>query len=130
MPPTIDMVKTATPLTRPAPGGTFTFNVVVTNTSFEPVTITSLTDNVYGSLNGRGTCAIGATLAANGGTYTCSFTGDFNGAPNASQTDIVTVIAVDNDGTTVTDSDDATVTPHRRARHPDHRGVRPARVGS
>jgi len=109
-PPTITLVKTATPLSRPAPGGTFTFNVVVTNTSFEPLTITSLVDNVYGSLNGQGTCAIGATLAPNGGTYTCSFDGPFNGAPNASQTDIVTVLAVDNDGTTVTASDDATVT--------------------
>ena len=46
--------------------------MVVTNTSFEPVTITSLIDNVYGSLNGQGTCAIGAVLAANGGTYSCS----------------------------------------------------------
>jgi uncharacterized repeat protein (TIGR01451 family) len=110
VPPTIDVVKTANPLTRPAPGGTFTFDVVVTNNSFEPVTITSLQDSVYGSLDGRGTCAIGASLPANGGTYTCSFTGDFNGAPNASQTDIVTVIAIDDDGTTVTDFDDATVT--------------------
>jgi len=110
LPPTITIVKTATPLTRPAPGGTFTFNVVVTNTSFEPITITSLVDNVYGSLNGQGTCAIGATLAANGGTYSCSFNGPFSGSPNASQTDIVTVIGVDNDGTTVTASDDATVT--------------------
>ena len=64
VPPTINVVKDATPLTPPAPGGTFTFNVVVTNTSFEPVTITSLTDDVYGNLNGRGTCAIGAVLAA------------------------------------------------------------------
>ncbi len=110
VPPTIDVVKTANPLTRPAPGGTFTFDVVVTNTSFEPVTITALTDNIYGNLNGRGTCATGAVLPANGGTYSCSFPGDFNGPPNASQTDIVTVTAIDEDGTTVTDSDDATVT--------------------
>jgi uncharacterized repeat protein (TIGR01451 family) len=110
VPPTIEVVKTANPLTRPAPGGTFTFDVVVTNTSFEPVTITALTDNIYGNLNGRGTCATGAVLPANGGTYTCSFPGDFNGPPNASQTDIVTVTAIDEDGTTVTASDDATVT--------------------
>jgi len=110
IPPTINVVKTATPLSRTAPGGSFTFNVVVTNTSFEPVTITSLTDDVYGSLNGRGTCAIGATLAPGGGTYSCSFAGDFIGAAGASQTDTVSVIGVDNDGTTVTDTDDATVT--------------------
>jgi uncharacterized repeat protein (TIGR01451 family) len=110
IPPTIDVVNTATPLTRPAPGGTFTFDVVVTNTGFEPVTITSLTDDVYGNLNGRGTCAVGAALAPNGGTYSCSFPGDFNGVPNAVQTDIVTVVGIDNDGSTATDSDDATVT--------------------
>jgi hypothetical protein len=110
VPPTITIVKGATPASRPAPGGTFTFDVVVTNTSFEPVTITSLDDDVYGSLNGLGNCALGATLAANGGTYTCSFPGDFTGVPNASQTDVVTVVAVDNDGTTVTANDDAVVT--------------------
>ncbi len=109
VPPTIDIVKTATPLSRPAPGGAFTFTAVVTNTSFEPVTITSLVDNIYGSLNGQGTCAIGAVLAPSGGTYTCSFTGPFTGAAGDAQTDVITVIAVDGDGTTVTDSDDATV---------------------
>jgi uncharacterized repeat protein (TIGR01451 family) len=110
VPPTIAVVKTANPLTRPAPGGTFTFDVVVTNTSFESVTITSLQDSIYGSLDGRGTCAVGAVLPPSGGTYSCSFTGDFNGPPNAAQTDIVFVTAVDTEGTTVTDSDDATVT--------------------
>ncbi|MCA1683644.1 MAG: hypothetical protein LC708_00715, partial [Actinobacteria bacterium] len=109
VPPAINVVKDATPASRPAPGGTFTFNVVVTNNSFEPVTITALTDDVYGDLNGRGTCAVGAVLAPSGGTYSCSFTGDFNGPPNANQTDVVTVIGRDNDGTTVTDTDDATV---------------------
>ncbi|MGI8808533.1 MAG: hypothetical protein ACR2KK_11945 [Acidimicrobiales bacterium] len=110
IPPAINVVKDATPLSRPAPGGSFTFNVVVTNNSFEPVRITSLTDDVYGSLNGKGTCAVGALLAPSGGTYSCSFQGDFNGPPNASQKDIVTVVGVDNEGTPVTDSDDATVT--------------------
>ncbi len=110
IPPTIGLVKTANPLSRPAPGGAFTFDVVVTNTSFEPVTVTSLTDDVYGNLDGRGTCAVGAVLVANGGTYSCTFSGDFTGAPNASQTDVVTATAVDNDGTTVDASDDAVVT--------------------
>jgi hypothetical protein len=83
--------------------------VVVTNTSAEPVTLTSLTDNVYGNLNGQGTCATGGTIAANGGTYTCSFQGMVSGEPGP-HTDIVTATAVDNDGTSDTKSDDATVT--------------------
>jgi hypothetical protein len=107
--PTIGVQKTASPLTRPEPGGAFTFTVVVTNTSFEPVTLTSLTDNVYGNLNGQGTCATGAVLGANGGTYTCTFTGNFFGNAGAVQTDVVTATAVDNDGDTATASDDATV---------------------
>ena len=57
---------------RPAPGGDFTFNVVVTNTGTEPVTITSLTDDVYGNLATRGTCttAIGTVLPPPAARYT------------------------------------------------------------
>ncbi|MCA1683620.1 MAG: hypothetical protein LC708_00595, partial [Actinobacteria bacterium] len=109
VPPTIQIVKTANPLSLPQPGGTFTFTVTITNTSFEPVTTTSLVDDVYGNLNGRGTCAIGVVLAPNGGTYTCSFHGDFRGRSGDSQTDTVTVVGVDDDGTTVTARDDAIV---------------------
>ena len=58
--PTITVDKTADPTTLPEPGGTFTFKVKVTNTSIEKVTITSLTDDIYGNLNGKGTCATGA----------------------------------------------------------------------
>ncbi|CAN5197253.1 hypothetical protein BH18ACT4_BH18ACT4_12470 [soil metagenome] len=64
--PVIDVVKTADPLELPEPGGLFTFDVVVTNNSVEPVTITSLTDNVYGDIATQGTCttAVGTVLAA------------------------------------------------------------------
>jgi len=109
-PPVIDIVKTASPLSKPEPGGSFTFSVVVTNPGIEPVTITSLTDDVYGNLNGQGTCAIGAVLAAGGGTYSCTFTGNFTGGGGDAQTDTVTVVGVDDEGTQVTDADDATVT--------------------
>ena len=37
-------------LSRPEPGGSFTFDGAVTNTSNEPMTITSLTDDVYGNV--------------------------------------------------------------------------------
>lgn len=107
--PEIVVVKTAAPLSLPEPGGTFTFTVAVTNASFEPVTITALTDDVYGDLVGLGTCAAGSVLAP-GGTYTCSFPGTFTGNAGDSQTDVVTATAVDNDGTTATDTDDAVVT--------------------
>jgi hypothetical protein len=106
--PTITVDKTATPLTRAEPGGTFTFNVTVTNTSSESVTITGLSDDVHGNLAGKGTCAIGAVLAP-AGQYGCSFTASFTGNAGDSETDVVTATAVDDDGSTATDTDDATV---------------------
>ncbi|MEA2195651.1 MAG: hypothetical protein QOG42_2111, partial [Solirubrobacteraceae bacterium] len=114
--PLIQVVKTAAPLTRIVPGGTFTFSVVVTNPStIDPIRITSLTDNIYGNLATRGgvnTCAalIGTTLAPGASSPTCSFEGTFTSATPASQTDIVTVIGTDASGLTATDNDDATVT--------------------
>ncbi len=110
--PTIAVDKTATPLTRTAPGGDFTFNVVVTNTSTEVLTITSLTDDVYGDITTRAnsTCntAIGTVLQP-GGTYSCAFTAPFNGSAGSSQTDVVTVRATNPAGVEVNDNDDATV---------------------
>lgn len=73
-PPKISLTKTPSPASRPAPGGAFTFTVVVTDTGSGPVTLNKLTDNVYGDLNGKGTCATGANLTV-GTTYACSFSG-------------------------------------------------------
>ena len=115
--PVIQVDKTATPPSRTAPGGDFTFNVVVTNTSNEVLTITSLTDDVYGDITTRAnsTCntAIGTVLQPSpgpGNTYSCSFTAPFTGAAGASQTDVVTVRATNPSGVEVTDNDDAVVT--------------------
>ena len=107
--PTIEVTKSAAQLTRPEPGGDFTFNVLVTNTSAEAVTITALSDDIYGNLDGEGSCDIGAVLAANGGTYACAFSGEFLGNAGDFQTDVVTATAVDDDGSSATDDDDATV---------------------
>ena len=114
--PTVQVDKTANPISRPAPGGDFAYTVVVTNTSTsEPLTITLLNDSVYGNLATRGTCtnAIGTVLAVSPGpanTYTCAFTAPFTGDAGASLTDVVTVVGTDDDGQTATDTDDATVT--------------------
>jgi hypothetical protein len=109
VPPTITVDLEASPATRPEPGGTFTFDALVTNTSFETVTVTSLADSVGGDLNGRGTCLTGATLAPNGGTYRCSFAIDFSGEPRDTRTDTVAATVVDDDGSTAAGSDAATV---------------------
>jgi hypothetical protein len=76
--PTITVVKTPGASTVPETGGNVTYSILVTNTSTFPVTLTSLTDDKFGNLSGKGTCNDGAhpygILAANG-TYSCSFTG-------------------------------------------------------
>ncbi len=139
VPPTVLLDKTAAPLSLPEPGGTFTFNVKVTNTSAEPVTITELTDDVYGDISAKGTCtdAVGKVLVGDpdgagpmtGGTYTCSFPGLFNGTSGASQTDIITVTVEDDDGTPATDTDDAvvTITSKPPAVIPEEKGKPPAK---
>ncbi len=70
-PPTVIAGKTVSPTTANV-GDIVTFTFTVHNTSAESVTLTALTDSVYGNLNGRGTCATGGSIAA-GATYTCAF---------------------------------------------------------
>ena len=142
--PTIDIEKTATPASLPEPGGDFTFDVVVTNTSIEVLTLTSLTDNVYGDLSNdaanpnisNSTCdtVIGTVLQpARPDTYTCSFTGNFTGNAATTETDMVTVTGTNPAGVTVTDTDDAVGHHHRcPAGHRHRQGggpPHPARAG-
>lgn len=111
----LSVQKTATPLSLPEPGGAFTFDVVVVNSSPVPVNLTSLTDDVYGDLtqvSGRmtgTTCTLPQTLPANGGQYACSFTANFTGQPGETETDTVTAVGVDSEGTPVSASDSATI---------------------
>ncbi len=110
--PVIRVAKTATPLAQDEPGGSFTFDIVVTNDGPAAVTITALTDDVYGNVGTLGTCttAIGTVIPASGGTYSCSFVGVFTGNAGDSQTDTVTATAIDALANIATSSDSATVT--------------------
>ena len=109
-PSSIEVTKSATPTTLPEPGGNATFDVTVKNTSaVDSVTITSLSDNVYGNLDGKGTCDVPQTLAP-GASYSCSFTGAVAGNAGSPHNDVVTASGTDDDGNAVSDSDDATVT--------------------
>lgn len=119
--PEIDVDKTASPASVQEPGGNVTFTVVVTNLSDEVVTLESLTD-VVGEAEGIDvfdiagtTCEAGVELAAadaeaNDNTYTCQFTVRVAGSGGTSVTDVVTAVAVDDDGSKAEASDDATVT--------------------
>jgi hypothetical protein len=88
--------------------------VTLSNPStLEAVTITGLSDNVYGNIATRpgSTCGalIGTVLAPGATSAPCTFTGTFTGVAGASQTDTVTVTG-SNLGTPVTASAIATVT--------------------
>jgi hypothetical protein len=111
--PLISVDKTASPDSLPATGGSVTFTVVVTNHSIEPVTITSLMDDVYGNLDGVGSCAIGALLAPDE-SYTCSFVKVIPAKAGA-HVDVVTAIAVDDEQHEATAHDDAVVTVAKAA---------------
>lgn len=106
----VQVVKTASPLSRPEPGGAFSFGVAVTNTGAVPLTISGLSDDVYGDLATQGTCtdAVGTELGT-GDSYECAFPGELTGNAGTTQTDVVTVTAVDDEGGSVTDEDDAVV---------------------
>ena len=108
-PSSILVTKTADPVSLPEPGGNVAFSVTVKNTSaVDSVTISSLTDDIYGNLDGKGTCDVPQTIAA-GATYSCSFTGAVSGNAGSSHTDVVTASGKDDDGNDVSDEDDATV---------------------
>jgi hypothetical protein len=106
--PTVDVQVTPSPVSRPAPGGNFTFHVRITNTSNETIRIVSLDDSVYGDLDNRGTCTTQQNMLP-GTIYDCSYDGSFTGSVGASQTSIVDVVANDADLNQARDSDDATV---------------------
>jgi uncharacterized repeat protein (TIGR01451 family) len=123
VPPSIVVSKSALPDNLPEPGGTITFTVRVTNTlaSVEPVTVTTLMDDIYGDLTDPGNSSISSTTCIAdtsipvGNAYTCNFTALISGTAGYSETDIVTVEVEDDDGSPGSDSDSAkvTVTPAR-----------------
>jgi hypothetical protein len=113
-PPDISLNVEASPDDRPEPGGTFTYQITVTNRSEESVVLTSLGSDVHGNLNGRGTCDTGVTIAA-GATYTCSYTAEFTGENRDRLTNLVSATVVDDEGNSVTEQDAAGIRLTRQA---------------
>ena len=115
VPSTITVTKTANP-TVVQDSGPVTFTVVVRNDSaVDTVYIQTLTDSIYGDVNGKGTCTLEDGIAAGpagsrqilpSASYTCTFTATVS----QTETDVVTATGVDDDDQPVSDDDDATVT--------------------
>ena len=109
--PAITVTKTADPGSVLESGGTVAFTFTVSNTSAEPVTITSLTDDKFGTLTGDTDCQVGTVLPVAGSCeFTASFAVPANYTFGASHVNVFTAVAVDDDTTSATASDDATVT--------------------
>jgi len=109
VPSSISVTKTASPTEINEPGDYVSFSVVVKNTStVDSVTINSLIDDIHGDLNGQGNCSVPQTIQA-GGEYSCSFSVYVKGPGDTSETDKVTASGYDDDGTQVSDTDEANV---------------------
>ena len=109
VPPVVDVTKTASPTSVPETGGPVTFTFVVDNAGDEDFTLTSLSDTVFGDLNGQGTCATGGLVLV-GDSYTCELTVTLSADDLVAHQNSVTASVIDDDGTTVDDTDDETVT--------------------
>ena len=107
--PTIDVEKTASTPTLPENGGEVTYAFTVENTGNEAVTITSLSDDVFGTLSGDSDCQVGTVLS---GQTSCSFdlTKTLSGDAGTTHTNIFTAYVADDERTTVNDNDSETVT--------------------
>lgn len=108
----IGVTKSASTNAIQEPGEDVTFYVTVNNFGFDPnnpVTITSLVDDVHGDLNGQGTCSVPQIIAADS-AYNCSFTVAVSAdAVDGFETDTVEAVGHDTRGNEVRDDDSATV---------------------
>jgi hypothetical protein len=86
-----------------------TFMVRVDNTgAADGVTLTGLTSDVHGDLNGQGSCAVPQSIAA-GSFYECSFTALVSGVKGEVKTAVVMASGVDEDDSPVSHSDEVSV---------------------
>ena len=111
---TIEVTKTASPITIAEPGGEITYTVSIKNTAtIESVVISSIIDDKFGNIgtsaDADNTCddLIGDTIAAQQ-TVQCTFKGDVWGNAGDRHTNTVTG-TVTQDGVEISDTDDADV---------------------
>ena len=104
--------KSADPTTIKEPGGPVTFSVTITNTSADvDVTVDNVVDDKFGDLDdsgGNGCFDVPINLAP-GGKVNCTFQKTISGTGGTSHVNVVTVTGHDENGHTLTASDDARV---------------------
>ncbi|MEZ4553152.1 MAG: VWA domain-containing protein [Dehalococcoidia bacterium] len=108
--PAVLVDKTSVTTTLPTGGGSVTFTFTVTNTGPLPVTITSLTDDKFGSLAGDSDCRVGTLLGLGS---SCSFDATFTvpaGTALGTHVNTFTAVVTDPNQKTATDDDPHTIT--------------------
>jgi hypothetical protein len=95
IPGDLRLVKFASPGSIDEPGGTVQFDVLVTNLSPTPVELTSLVDDIYGDLNGKGSCSVPQKLTGLNSIYFCAFEELVTGEPGDMITDTITATGFD-----------------------------------
>jgi LPXTG-site transpeptidase (sortase) family protein len=106
--PEITVTKSANPTSVPETGGSVTFTYTVENTGDVSVDITSLDDDIFGTLAGDVDCKVGTTLAS-GGSCTFDYTTTLTGTESVDHVNLFTAHAEDVDGNDASNTDDATV---------------------
>jgi hypothetical protein len=89
------LIKFATPTLLDEPGGTVRYLVVAVNLSETGVTLTSLEDDLYGNLDGKGSCSLPQRIDRDVPVHICSFEETVNGPPGSIITDLITAQGVD-----------------------------------
>lgn len=107
--PKIEVSKSASVESLPETGGAVTFTVVVKNLAVEAFSLASLTDDIFGDLDGVGTCDVPQTIAV-AGEYSCSFTKTLAPFTLTPHKNTVTATGTDPEGHQTSANDDATVT--------------------
>lgn len=107
--PQIKITKSASPTHVPETGGNVTFTFLVENTGQEDVTLNTLSDDLFGNLNGKGTCGVARPIPI-GGSYTCMYTAWLASDTRTPHTNTVTAGVTDDDNTPASASDSETVT--------------------
>ena len=95
LPGDLRLVKFASPSQINEPGGTVQYDVLVANLSPTPVELTSLMDDLYGDLNGKGSCEVPQTLSGLNSIYFCAFEEQVAGNPGDVITDTITATGFD-----------------------------------
>ncbi|MEM7127859.1 MAG: choice-of-anchor E domain-containing protein [Chloroflexota bacterium] len=108
--PTAILTKTADPLIVPEAGGNVTFTLEIENTSGEPLTLTVISDSVFGVIPDIAgtTCSVPQRIAP-AGIYRCAFTQFLSGTAGEPHVNVATAQLTDDEGNSVSPSDDAWV---------------------